>query len=567
MNINLSANRAQLPGLLLNSKAHISVEGRGTGKSFDIGFTMDKIIRMMPKCICTLTGQTYGQLLTRTLPSALKLMKDLGYQKDINFVIGKKPPSWFNSSYEEINKFESIISVSNGTRFPMISQNEKGSGRGANSDYEIMDEAETIDIEQYNQEIVPTNRGNLEHFGPKSNNPVPFHHGFKYSTSMPPSKSGRWILNYANYYEEEKGIKLFEVWNRIVQLQLDLLEIDEPKRFSEGWNEIERLKKKIVPFVSKDGILFTVANAFDNINMLGLSYIKKNKEKLPFLVFMIEIMNYYFEKVEDCFYSINEHRQVYYNQLDDSGIKQLAVDSNYDLDLLSIKSSVFDKDCNTALSLEIVPDWGSSINLFCVCQQRNYDYVKGLVSTQPCFNFINEFFVKPNGNNTILIKELCDSFSDYYKSHQNRKLLYYRDRYGDSRNPGVINSKSFNEQAINYLTKSGWKVEIVTHPRMEPPQSDKYLLWGMLLKEENPQMPLIRFNGSKCKYTLISMNSAMVRDEDGQLKKDKRSEKKGSGILPEEATHFSDAADKIVWTKYGEHVKSSLASAFIPTRC
>jgi len=40
----------------------------------------------------------------------------------------------------------------------------------------------------------------------------------------------------------------------------------------------------------------------------------------------------------------------------------------------------------------------------------------------------------------------------------------------------------------------------------------------------------------------------MIKDVDGQLKKDESSEHKSSGVLPEEETHFSDAADKIVWT-------------------
>lgn len=42
---------------------------------------------------------------------------------------------------------------------------------------------------------------------------------------------------------------------------------------------------------------------------------------------------------------------------------------------------------------------------------------------------------------------------------------------------------------------------------------------------------------------------------DGQLKKDKSIVWKTSGVLPEEATHFSDAADKIVWTKIGGGLK------------
>lgn len=93
--IDLKANRAQLPKLLLQAPKEVCVEGRGTGKSFDIGFTMDRLIRTMPKAVIALTGKTYGQLLTRTLPSSLKLLGQIGYQKDVNYVIGRKPPSWY----------------------------------------------------------------------------------------------------------------------------------------------------------------------------------------------------------------------------------------------------------------------------------------------------------------------------------------------------------------------------------------------------------------------------------------------------------------------------------------
>ena len=101
----------------------------------------------------------------------------------------------------------------------MISQSEPGSGRGANVDYEIIDEALLIDREQYNNEVSPTNRGNNEFFGSKSEKPVKEHHGCKFSTSMPINKEGRWILEFADYYYKERGIRLFEAWNKIVSLQ------------------------------------------------------------------------------------------------------------------------------------------------------------------------------------------------------------------------------------------------------------------------------------------------------------------------------------------------------------
>lgn len=100
---------------------------------------------------------------------------------------------------------------------------------------------------------------------------------------------------------------------------------------------------------------------------------------------------------------------------------------------------------------------------------------------------------------------------------------------------------------------------------MEPPQSDKYLLWGLVLREERENLPLVRFNGDRCRFTLISMNNAMIKDVDGKLQKDKSSERKTSGVLPEEATHFSDAADKIIWTKFGGGLKEKSGN-FIPAR-
>ena len=92
---------------------------------------------------------------------------------------------------------------------------------------------------------------------------------------------------------------------------------------------------------------------------------------------------------------------------------------------------------------------------------------------------------------------------------------------------------------------------------MEPPQHDKYLLWAYTLKETDTRYTPIRFNGSKCKYTLISMNNTrVIEGSDGKFKKDKTSERRKS-VLPEEATHFGDAVDKRIWIKYNHLLRRS----------
>jgi len=107
-------------------------------------------------------------------------------------------------------------------------------------------------------------------------------------------------------------------------------------------------------------------------------------------------------------------------------------------------------------------------------------------------------------------------------------------------------------------------VEQHTHAGMEPPQHDKYLLWASILAEKDERFPKKRFNGSKCKYTLISMNNTrVIEDREGRFAKDKRSERNQS-VLPEEATHFGDAVDKRVWTKYGHLLRQ--AYGFVDAR-
>lgn len=566
----IKLNKVQQVSVIQSARKKVDIWGRGTGKSFLVGWDVNMINRMMPRAIAAVTGQTYGQLLTRTLPSTFKFLESLGYKRHVdkndpgNYVIGVKPPSHFHSPFEKIMRYENVISFSTGNALLMLSQDRAGSARGPNVDYEILDEALTIDKERYDQETSPTNRGNEEIWGNRSRNPVPWHHGFHYVSSMPFSAGQKWLLDYAEYYEKEAGIPILSIWNRIVKFQLDLIPAAKEKNaklYKDIWNETVRLKKQILPFVSKDGLLFTLANAFDNLDNVGMSYIVREFDKQLLLTFLIEIMNMIPDKVEDCYYAIEDKKHVYYNASNDSMFRDQAENTRWDFDRLSTTDSRFDLDCLPEVPLEIVPDWGAKICLFSVAQEGVFDFVSN--QRAKVDNVINEFFVKPTETSSVMIDELVNNFCEYYKHHQKKEVRYYRDRYGDTRQPNAKNAKSYNEQAIDRLERNGWVVVKMVHRGMEPPQHDKYLLWMNILKGSDPRFPKIKFNGSKCKFTLISMNNTRVLEKDGKFTKDKSSERKDN-ILPEEATHFGDAVDKRIWTKYGELLERR--SSFIPPR-
>jgi len=561
----VSLNNPQLLSVINNAVSQVDIHGRGTGKSYIIGWEMNQCVRKMPRSVSAITGRTYGQIMTRTLPSSLKFLERIGFEKDKDFVINRRPPKAFLSPYEKITKYDNFISFANGTGFLMLSQERQGSARGPNIDREIADEALTLNKERYDQEVSPANRGNEEYFGRLSANPVNQHHGFRYVSSMPYSQEQRWLLDYGKYYEQEAGILIFDIWNRIVKMQLQLIESaknNDTRLFKEIWNEVIRLKRQIVPFVSKEGILFTLANAFDNIENLGLSYILREYDKQSMLTFMIEILNWIIDKVEDCYYHIDPQIHIYYDAYDDDFIRGLGENTNWDATSLETPDSRFDLDCDPNKPLEITPDWGAKINLFTVAQPRNYNFATKIIEPVDCF--INEFYNKPQEVNKVMIHDLVDQFCDYYKAHPTKVVKYYRDRYGDHRQPNVKSSISYNNQAIERFRYKKWTVESISHKGQEPPQHDKYLLWSNILKAAEQKYPKVIFNGKNCKYTLISMNNTKVIERNGKFDKDKSSER-SKIILPEEATHFGDSADKYIWTKYG-HLLHYRKTSFVDPR-
>lgn len=555
----LHLNNPQLISVANNPASQVDIWGRGTGKSFIVGWEMNRIIREMPRSITSITGQTYGQLLTRTLPSTFKLLEKLGYKKyepgtGGHYIIGKPPPSGWITPYEPVLKYDNFISFSNGTGFLMLSQERMGSARGPNVDREIVDEALTLNKERYDQETSPTNRGNEEHFGIRSKEPLRQHHGYRYVSSMPFMPEQKWLLGFADYYEEEANIRLFEIWNRIVKMQIDLIvatKTNDKAFFKSLWNEIVRLRKQITPFTSKSGVLFTLANAFDNIQNLGMSYIVREYDKQSMLTFLIEILNWVIDRVENCYYHIENARHVYYDATNDTYIRSMAEQSNFDFGKLESHDSRFDLDCNPNAPLEVCPDWGAKISLFTVGQERNFNFVNKLAEPVDCV--INEFFVKPDESAGVMIDDLVDNFCKYYEYHNKKEVIFFRDRYGDHRQPNAKRSKPYNEQVIERFERNHWVVRQQVHKGMEPPQHEKYLLWLNILKGDSAGYPKVIFNGKNCKYTLISMSNTGLRESSGKFEKDKRSEGR-KNVLPEEATHFGDAVDKRIWTKYGHRL-------------
>ncbi len=497
-------NPAQLAFWLQPAKNKYAIYSRGTGKSFICGAEVDENVRLMPRGVTTLAQATYGQALTKTLPSTFKMLEMLGYKrydtktKTGDYIVCRQPPEGWYRPYEHLMSFEHCITFSNGHCLYILTQD--GNSRGPNADYNITDEALTLDKEQFDQEVAPTNRGNEHVFGRKSVHPLLKHHGNTFLSSMPYTPEQKWLLEPAKYYEEERGIHLFDVWNKIVKLQMQLIDAkiaNDAGLFKEIWNETIRLRRTITPFVSKDNTLFILASIFDNIANVGMSYIINQYNIMDKLTFMIEILNYMVDKIDHCYYNLDD-RHRYYNATNDSFIRDFAENTEFDWKQLAATDSRMDADCNPNQPLEIVCDWGSSASFMEVAQPSHFDWAaKMLHPNRMVDNTINEFFVKRAEEDDTEINALMDKFCHYYRFHPCRIVEFYRDRYGDAHRAN--SKKTYNEIAIARLEKNGWKVNQHTHRGIEPPQHDKYLLWSYICAETDERYPLKQIGRASCR--------------------------------------------------------------------
>lgn len=557
----VGVNPAQLALMVLMAKNTYAIFSRATGKSYIMGAQIDENVRKMPRGITSVTQSTMLQALTKTLPSAFKMLETLGYKrwdpktKTGDYVVRRTPPEGWYRPYEQILSYEYSITFSNGHMIYIFSQD--GNSRGPSVDYNICDEALTLDKGKFDKESAPTNRGNEHVWGFLSDKPLMKHHGNLFLSSMPWEADAKWLLEPAKYYEEEKGIELWNIWNRIVSLQMQLIEAKKEgdvAKFTDTWNQTLRLRRTITPFVSKDGTLFMLANIFDNLSNIGLSYVMNEYATMDRLSFMVEVLNYHIDVVDDCYYRL-ENRHSYKNAVDSSYVRDFAENTDFDFGKLELFNDCrSDADLMASQMIDICPDWGATYSFMIVVQHRNYDFSLGEITRYPVDNVINAIYIKRDDIDNTLVEEMAARFCSYYEMHATKIVRFVVDRHGDAKS--AASKHTYNELFQRELEKRGWKVKRKVHGGQEPPQHDKYLLTSIILQETRPDLfPKIRINSDKCKPLLGSMRNTRVVQKDGKFAKDKSSEH-NKNLPQDQATHFGDCLDKYLWTMYGDRLRN-----------
>lgn len=515
----LKFNRPQLRFIISKIAAAISIWGRATGKSSLIAWLIHLIVQNMPRSKWVLVGSTYKQILAVTLPSTIASLERIGYIKDKHYFVGRKPPAKYRwpMPYEPPLDDQYAIYFYTGACFQLVTQDANGSSaRGNNLDGIICDESLLLNKERFDKEVSAGNRGNRRYFGKN-----PLHHGVFHFTSMPYGDQGRWLIEAGDYILE-KYPDMLSLQKELTDLQIKFIDSRDRDFRKKAWADMQEISKQIRFTPNKKGLLYSEANAFDNIVNLGLKYLEDQRLQVTDFVFLTEVLNRRPGTVEEGFYPMLNMRR----HAVDANNNDYILGLEFNLKKLSSKDSRMDSDCVSTLPIRGAVDWGSKISVLSLAQEHpgEYRFLKGMYVKHP-----------------KLINDLADQFIEYYQYHLKKEFIFIQDsEWGNARRPD--SDLTYNEQFAQRLRNAGWTVRIVNMGRV-PPHQTRYHLAHELLGEKDQRMPAIRFNKDNCKDILTAMSLAPVKqNRQGQIEKDKSSEKKLT-VPGQEATHFTDTVD------------------------
>lgn len=297
--------------LLLSQSRHKMVSGiigRGGGKSTAFGIRLKDYNYQLPRAKIAIPGDTYKQLLTRTLPSTIEGLEFHGLIKDKHFVVGTRPPkSWkWPEAYQPPLVYETSISFYTGFTAQLVSLDSDTGGRGINFDGVIGDEAGTLNIERLSNNVFAANRGNIDRFKGHW-----LHHAVLLLGSMPLAKRGKWFI------------------------QLSELAKKEPDKY-----------------------LHIIASSYINAKNLGADFFKTCQQMMTTLQYNAEILSIIPGQIENGFYPcFSEKKHTY-----DASNENYLFGLNGDINLLKKDDCRMDSDLIDNLPIDISCDWGARIN-------------------------------------------------------------------------------------------------------------------------------------------------------------------------------------------------------------
>lgn len=317
--------------------------GRGAGKSYGNGVDISMDLKPLARAKGLFLGLTYSQILSNTLLPVTAALETYGYIRDVDYVIGKRPPSYFQTPWQKPEKYDNVMTFWNGYTIMLGSFDRPQLLRGGSNDFVKVDEALLVKKDRYDEVIIPTLRPS--HIMLKDK-PRMLHQHF--TSSMPYGMLGQWLFEI-----EEKAKK-------------------DPKKF-----------------------FYIEGSSWDNVEILGKETILNWKDSMTKVRYDIEVMGKRIRNIGDLFYP-NLSERNFYDFSDNEGF----LDS-FEFDLKELKKlkddpdSRLDSDVNPDRPLDVSFDFGT-FSCMWVAQMLGDDY-----------NLVNSFHVKSPDTINELVDKFC----------------------------------------------------------------------------------------------------------------------------------------------------------------
>lgn len=516
-------NKPQLKSAIIDAGSETFIAGRGTGKTSKVGArrTAQNHLGSMPRGKHVFIAATFTQNFTRTLPELIRGWQEMGYIMDHHFLVCQRPTDkwkkmWkWQGPYAPPLDYKYTICWWNGAVAQLVSQERSGQSNGLNIDSIFGDEAKLLNEEKFRTELLPANRGKIKAFDDN-----PYHHGITLISDMPVGTGGRWLLDMVNAMDREVVNQIWEIQTAMFVLKNNVL----PKANTAGKKEIQKqidLFNDELKSLRKGLLYYHEASTLENIDALGVDYIKQQLNLTTQFQFDTQILNIRPLRMEDGFYpDLDEEYHGYFSENE----------SFFDNHIIDIMNPVLDcrkdKDLNVDAPLHIAMDYN----------RRLHPIVVGQVTDKE-MRILNGLHAKYPDK----LKEAVKLFTQYYKYHK-RKVVYY---WFDQTAVGDDNDTRKCDDVVERLEAEGWVV-IPQYFGTAPGHETKYRMWSDLLSEEGKYPLIFRINRENCKHLLLSMGLAGAEQRKDGFGKDKKSEKDPK-FPAEESTHYSDAMDMLAY--------------------
>lgn len=255
--------------------------------------------------------------------------------------------------------------------------------------------------------------------------------------------------------------------------------------------------------------------SWHNRRILGDETIKKWLRETSRIQYLVEVMNKRIRNFGATFYPSLTDRHWYTDSYEYNFIENLGLHmKQYN------KDSRWDKDCDPDQPIHISHDWGA-FNCMVIGQER-----KDINQV----HVINSMHVQ----HPQIIDDLAKDFSTYYKHHKKRTIYQWGDKSGNKREANA--KRTYFDQFAQILRDDGWRV--IRCKVGDVQHLERHRFMNRLHQEQDPRLPVIRYNINNCKDLQIALESAPMKDG----KKDKSSEN-NPAVKPQHATHYTDAHD------------------------